>query len=103
MPLLMKNRWATLTCCSETPENSATERKTGFLQGFTNWEGKFHIMWQTEETVIWEWWNEGQNYKPSTCTKSESINTYSDDVNNFQGKLPVVLTLASPSRMHFGK
>lgn len=31
----MKNRWAILTCCSETPKNSATEKKTSYLQGFT--------------------------------------------------------------------
>lgn len=31
----MKNRWAILTCCSETPKNWATEKTITYLQGFT--------------------------------------------------------------------
>ena len=80
MPLFMKNRWAILTCCSETPKNWATEKRNS-LQGFAMERvnlalcSKLKKLWsgndETREKITS--FQRAQNQKVHKCTQIMGI------------------------------
>lgn len=63
---------------------------------------KCHIMWQMEKL-----WSGNDEMKDKIASfqhvQNQKYKTFPDYVNNVQGKVPVVLTPASPFNMYLGK